>query len=95
VVAYCRSGRVKFADSRYTSAAFDMLELRVQDGRLDFHVDYDKGSDRRVSGEITIGMTAPDADAVALEIAERLAPRPRRMRRRPAPRRGLRRGAAG
>ena len=49
-----------------------MLELRVRDGRLEFHVDYDKGSDPRFSGRITFGMAAPDADAVALEIAERL-----------------------
>jgi len=72
VVAYCRSGRVKLADSSYTSPAFEMLEVRVQDGRLEFHVNYDKGSDPRFSGRITIGMAAPDADAVALEIAERL-----------------------
>ena len=72
LVAYCRSGRVKLADSPYTSAAFDILELRLQDGGLEFHVDYDKGSDPRFSGRITIGMAAPDADAVALEIAERV-----------------------
>ena len=72
VVAYCRSGRVKLADSPYTSSAFDMLELRVQERRLEFHVDYDKGSDPRISGRITIRMAAPDAGAVAAEIAERL-----------------------
>jgi hypothetical protein len=77
VVAYCRTGRVKLADSPYTSAAFDMLELRVRDGRLEFHVDYDKGSDPRFSGRITIGMALPDADAAAEEIAQRL----RRARR--------------
>ena len=72
IVAYCRSGRGKLADSPFSSPRFEMVTITADDDHLEFLVDYDKGDEPKFSGKIKIRMEHPEATAIASEITSRI-----------------------
>jgi len=72
VVAYCRSGRAKLADSPFSSPRFGMVTITSDDDHLEFLVDYDKGDEPKIAGRIKIRMEHPEAAVIAREIASRI-----------------------
>ena len=72
MVAYCRSGRAKLANSEFSSPHLHMLDVRAVDGRLELLVDYDRADLQKISGRILITMHTPNADTIARELNARL-----------------------
>jgi hypothetical protein len=72
VVAYAGSGRAKLVDSPFTSPHFDMVEVRAVDGRVELRVDYDRGTDPKVSGRVLIRIHSPDAERIVRELQTRI-----------------------
>ena len=61
LMVFCRNGRAKLANSEFTSPQFAMLEVKLEDGKVALHVDYDKGDEPKVSGQVVIRAKTPDA----------------------------------
>jgi len=72
VVVYASSGRSKLVDSPYTSPHFGMVEIARHEDRVEFRVDYDKGSDPRFGGRVTIRVHTPEAERIVRELTARI-----------------------
>jgi hypothetical protein len=71
-VVYCKSGRVKLADSEFTSANLKGVEVSIGgDDKLVITVDYDKLDVGRVSGQVAFHMRTGNARRVADELRSR------------------------
>lgn len=68
---YCRSGRVKLADTRFDEPRKVGFAVRQEDGTVDLELDYDRGQDPKFGGQITIRLHTENAPLVAHEIASR------------------------
>lgn len=77
VVIYARWGRVKLADSPFSSPRWRAAEISEEDGKLVLRVDYDRLDDpetARVSGQITIRIQSEHAERVVAELKARIGP---------------------
>jgi hypothetical protein len=73
-VVYCKSGRVKLADSAFTSPDLRGVEVSVDgDDRVVIKIDYDKIDVERVSGQVALHMRTGNAGQVAGELLARIA----------------------
>ena len=73
VVVYCRSGRTKLIDSAYSNPRFNMVDVSLEgDDSVVFRVDYDRGDEPKISGEIKIVATSPSAPVIVGHLQDRL-----------------------
>lgn len=73
LVVYCKSGRVKLVDTAFSNPRLHMLSVSLKDaGRVAIGVDYDRGDVPKISGQITIVMRSPNAEAIVEELRTRL-----------------------
>jgi len=70
-VVYCRSGRVKLADSPFSNPRLQGIEITADGDRLEILVDYDRLEVPDVSGQIRIRIRAATAAAIADQLRAR------------------------
>ena len=76
-VVYCKSGRVKLADSEFTSANLRGVDVALDgDDKLVITMDYDELQVDRVSGQIALHLRTDKARRAADELRARIAPHP-------------------
>ena len=75
LVAYSSSGRNKLMDSPFDDPRLDALTVTAEGDRLDFHVDYARMGEPKVSGEVTIRARTPAAARIAEHVSSRVAAR--------------------
>ena len=76
IVVCCRSGSVKLVDTEFGSPRLDKLTPEAEGEKLRLRVDYDgdpEAEAKRVSGQITIRATTPNATRIADELRSRIA----------------------
>lgn len=72
-VVYCRSGRVKLIDTPYSNPRLEMIDVSLEgDDAVAFRIDYDRAEVPKVSGEITIVASTPNAATIVEEVSTRL-----------------------
>ena len=72
IVVYSHSGRVKLADTPYSSERWAIAEVVAEEDRVELRVDYDKHDDDRFAGKLTIRITTPEAQRIAGEVNARI-----------------------
>ncbi len=73
LAVYCRSGRTKVIDTPFSEARLQTLDLSLDgEDRLVIGIDFDRLDVPRVSGQMAIRMTMPNARHVLEHIAARL-----------------------
>ena len=73
LAVYCRSGRAKLIDSAFSEPRLAALDVSLHDDdTIAMRVDYDRAGVPKVSGEIEIRATTPDALNVVEHLKARL-----------------------
>jgi hypothetical protein len=71
-VVYCRSGRVKLIDSAFSNPHLAMFDVSLDgDDTVVFRIDYDRGDEKNVSGQIRIVARTPKASTIVDELRKR------------------------
>jgi hypothetical protein len=71
-VAYCRSGTVKLIDTAFSDPRLGMLDVSLDgEDAVAMRVDYDRAGVPKVSGQITIRATTPNAALVVEQFRSR------------------------
>jgi hypothetical protein len=72
-VVYCRSGSAELIDSAFTNPRVGMLDVSLEgEDKVAIRIDYDHADVAKVSGEITIRATTPNATNIVEELRARL-----------------------
>jgi hypothetical protein len=73
-VLYCRSGRVKLADTEFANPRLGMVDVGLEgDDTVAIRVDYDRSGEPKVSGEITMRAKTPNAPSIVEQLRARIA----------------------
>jgi hypothetical protein len=72
-VVYCRSGSSKLIDTAFSNPRLSMVDISLEgDDTVAFRIDYDRADEPKVSGEIRILATTPNAATIVDELRARL-----------------------
>ena len=70
---YCRSGRSRLIDAPLSEPRLQTFELSLDgDDRLVVHIDFDRFTEPKVSGQMTIRMTTPNARRLLEHVSARI-----------------------
>ena len=73
MVVYFRSGRAKLIDTAFSEQRLEAVDVSVDDeGRVSFRIDLDRADIPRVSGEITIAASTPNAVQIVDQLRSRM-----------------------
>ncbi|MFP5352456.1 MAG: hypothetical protein ACLGIB_07835 [Actinomycetota bacterium] len=73
LAVYCRSGRVKLIDTLFSEPRLSALEVFLEDREtVSLRIDYDRVEVPKVSGEIKIAATTPNAAQLVEHLRKRL-----------------------
>ncbi len=73
-VLYCRNGRVKLANSEFSSPHLGMVDVSLEgDDTVAIRVDYDRSGQPKLSGEITMRAKTPNAPHIVEQLRARIA----------------------
>ena len=66
-------GRAQLVDSKFTAPNWDWVDIGVHDeNKVSFVVDYDRGDEKNISGQIEIQAKTPNAARIVEELEKRL-----------------------
>ncbi|MDQ4040221.1 MAG: hypothetical protein M3141_00550 [Actinomycetota bacterium] len=73
-VLYCRSGRVKLADTEFSNPRLGMVDVELEgNDTVAIRIDYDRSGEPKFSGEITLRAKTPNAPSVVEQLRARIA----------------------
>lgn len=72
-VVYCRSGSTALVDSSFTNPRLSVVDVTLQGtDSISIRIDYDRADLPKISGEITIVVSTPNAVSIVHELQTRL-----------------------